>query len=223
MSWNFIAPIITNAVGAAIGKSANNEAAQIAANATLQGAQIGADAIREGNTQAQNTLNTVRKEAAPATSYLRGVIAQEGSLTPAQASGLTDARRTVANTIHSSNFAGSGRTATALFRKAESDFTNNALDSNSQRAFQAATGMQGGATSAATGIANSQANTGNAVGKLMSDATTKAGLYDANATTANGKLTGEALGTIGATIANEQRASRYGDRMAKIEKALGVT
>lgn len=222
MSWEFLAPIVTTAIGSAIARNANNTAATTAGNATLQGAEIGANAIREGNQQQQETLNAIRTQAAPATSYLRGVIADEGSLTPAQMQGLEELRRGVGNQIHSSNFAGSGRTATALFRRAEGDFINDALENNRTRSFNAATGMQGGATSAATGIANSQANTGAAVGKLYNDATTKAGLYDAGATVANGKLSGEALGQVSSQIATEQRNSRYGDRMAKIEQALGM-
>jgi hypothetical protein len=217
--WDQIGTIIA---GALIGGYQNQRAAETAGRATIQGAEIAAGAIREGHEKAQTTLNQIRKEAAPATGYLRGVIADEGTLTPTQVTGLEEVRRGVTNQIRSSGFAGSGRTAAALFRKAEADYVNDALESNRGRSFDAARTMQSGATNAATGIANSQANAGTAIGKVYGDATTKAGLYDANAGLATGKLTGEALGAIGSVIANERRESRYADRARKIEQALGL-
>ncbi len=220
--WNLIAPALLTLAGTYIASDANARAAQKARAAQVQGAQITADAIRQGSEDAQATLRDLRTESAPAVSYLRRVVAEPGDLTPAQQVQLDDLRRNVTNTIHSSPFAGSGRAAAALFRRAESDFTNTALDNNRARADNAARTMYGASTGAATGIATNQASTGTAIGKVTGEALTKGGLYDAQADIANGTLTGRALGDIGSLIATEGRESRYADRLSKIEKSLGI-
>lgn len=220
--WDMLLPAVAILGGTIFAANANSKAAETASNATLQAAQVQADAITKGNQQAQQTLQKIQDQAAPAGTYLRQVIAEPGTLTPAQTVQLEDLRRSVGNQIHSSNFAGSGRTAVALFKKSESDFTNEALDQNRQRALTAAGGMYGAATGAATGSANADINTGLQVGKTFGDAGTRAGLYDAQAGLATGQLTGKAIGDIGSLIATTQRDSRYSDRLSGIEKSLGM-
>lgn len=220
--WNLLLPALATLGGAYISTTANTHAADVASHAVLQGAQIQADAIRQGNEQAQATLQQIRSETAPGGTYLRQVIADPGELTPQQAAQLVDMRRSVGNTIHSSNFAGSGRTGVALLKKSETDFTNEALQQNRNRADVAAGTMFNAGNSAAAGVAASQAGTGAAIGKAVGDATGKAGLYDAQAGLASGNVTGKAIGDIGALIATQGRESRYADRLSSIEKNLGL-
>lgn len=218
--WNLLLPALATLGGAFISSSANTKAAETASAAALQGAQIQADAIREGSDKAQATLNEIRAESAPATGYLRNVIANPTELTPLQLQALTDNRRDVNNTIHNSSFAGSGRTAAALFKRADADFVNGAIAANVGRADTAAGTMYGASTGAATGSANLAANTGAAIGKAVGDATSKAGLYDAQAGLATGQVTGKAIGDIGSLIANQQRDSRYADTLSNINSKL---
>lgn len=220
--WDMLLPAVLTLAGTLVSSEANTRASQTATAATLRGAEITADAVREGNQQQQATLGQIRAEAAPAVGYLRRVVAEPGELTPTQQTQLDDLRRSVTNTIHSSPFAGSGRTAAALFKKAESDFTQTALDRNRARADDAARTMYGASTNAAARIADSQASTGRATGQAIGDATTAGGLYDAQADIANGTLTGRAMGDIGSLIAMQGRESRYADRLSKIEKALSI-
>lgn len=215
--WDKLVPLL---FGTLVSTQANQRAADTASRATLQGAQLTADAIREGNQQAQDTLETQRRQAAPATAYLRQTVASPTELTPEQQAQLEETRRAVAGTIHNSSFAGSGRTASALFRQAEADFVNRALTDNAGRADRAATTLHGDASTATRGIANSQASTGQMVGKAIGEGTARAGLYDAAGGLASGRVAGEAIGQIGSLINSEKRQSRYGDRMAEIEKAL---
>jgi hypothetical protein len=211
--WNLLLPSIVTLGGYLIGAEQNKRAAEIASRTALQGAQIAADAIREGSREAQATLNQIRAETAPATSYLRRVVAEPGELTPQQVVALNELRRNLANQIRGSNFAGSGRTSAALFRKVESDFVNEALAQNRARADAAANQMFGAGANAASAVAGNQAATGQRVGQLIGGATQQAGLYEAQSGLATGRLAGQALGDIGALLAGQARESRYADRL----------
>ena len=133
-------------------------------------------------------------------SYLRSVIAEPGTLTPAQVTQLADLRRCVVNQLHGSNFEGSGRTAAALFSKTENDFTNTALDQNRQRAITAAGQLAGNQTEADRALmAGAQAGSTAAsdIGKL----TAEGGL-------ATGKLCGGALGDVASLINRQSKLSQ---------------
>jgi hypothetical protein len=210
--WDFLLPAITKIAGAWIATDANKSAAKQANKATTQGAQIQADAIREGNVQAQQTLDQIRAEAGPATGYLRRTIAEPGELTPVQRTQLDEARRTVSNQLRGSSFAGSGRTATAIFRGVESDFVNRALDHNRGRADAAAHKMHGSGTAAATSVAGLQANLGRETGAVEGGAVRDVGNTNAAATLATGNLTGQTIGDLTSAIAASQRESRYKDK-----------
>jgi len=205
--WGTLLPFLAILGGSYISSQANTAAAERASEATLQGAQITAGAMKDVSEAAAT-------RAAPGVSYLRRVVAEPGELTPLQRQQLEDSRRSTANTIHSSNFAGSGRTGVELLRRNESDFVNQALENNRQRAMTAAgelAGSQNTSDAAAIGA-----------GKAVGDATAKGGLYDAQAGLASGQITGKAIGDIGSLIASQQRESRYADRVSKLEKALGI-
>lgn len=261
MSWVAVAiggSALVSAGGAYIGSQANKSAADKASTATLEGAKINAQALadaqvkqealsregiasneaygREATGRFDTLAATNREAAAPATNYLRGVIANPGSLTPQQQQQLTDLRRAAGNQIRTSSIAGSGRTAASLLRRVESDFANDALEKNRARADTAAGAMYttgtGAANSAAAGAAGTTADIGktNAAvlghvgdvtanlmaksGDVMNKGTQQAGLYQAGADVATGKLMGTALGDVGSAISAESRASRYGLRNA---------
>jgi hypothetical protein len=239
-AWDWLTPSVLTLAGTAYATKSNSNAARYAGQTALQGAQIQADAIDRGNAaiiaanhQAQETLQQARAAAAPSVGYLRNAMTvNPAELTPEQQQALGDAERATKNTLHTTSFAGSGRTGVSMLRKVESDFRNGAFDSNRARADSAAHTLYGTNTGATSGIAASQAGTGTAIaagdvaaGKVMGEGTAKAGLYGAQSTIANGNLAGRALGDIGSQIANEGRQSRwadaeksYGDRLAKLER-----
>jgi hypothetical protein len=107
-------------------------------------------------------------------------------------------------------------------RRAETDFTNDALSRNRARADNAASTLFNAGNSAATAVAANQANSAAAIGKATGDATAKSGLYDAQSGLATANLTGKAIGDIGSLIANQARESRYSDQLSRIEKQLGL-
>lgn len=228
MSWVAVgvagASVVGSVAGSLISSDANSRAAQQASQAQLQGAQIQAQAIRDAQAaneryarEAQAVLEAQRAEEGAGLPYLRGVVANPGDLTPAQQARLDDLRRSVGNQIRTSSIAGSGRTARSLLRQSETDFVNQALEANRDRAFSAATGMAGRAGNATTGIANIASGLGKSSadliskgGEVMGTATTRAGMYGPQADIANAQLTGRAIGDVGSVIATQGRLGRYG-------------
>jgi hypothetical protein len=266
--------------GAEITASAARDAAATQSDAIMKAAQYQAaalvkasDEVRSGYEKSFQILDTMRKDTQAGTDYLKGVVSEPGELTPAQQTQLEDLRRSVDSQIRGSQFAGSGRSAAALMKKTETDFVNQALENNRNRAMTAATTLNAGNSTATSELASGQrglagriadltqasgknqadaiaafgkataegintagqatgagvfnagqiAGSGYAkAGQITGDAYGKAGTIDANAGIANASLTGQAIGNIGSQIAAERRASKYGDRMAKIEKSLGI-
>lgn len=214
--WNIIAPII----GAGISAYSNQKAADTYARAQTQAAQVGADAIREGNQQAQETLTRLQTIGAPGVQHMRTVVNQGEGLTPEQQFQLEEQRRQTGNMIRSSSLAGSGRTAAALLRRGDIDFTNRAIEANRGRMDRAAGNLMNTYTAAAGDVARVQAREGEQVGGIQSGAIANSGTAQGNATTATGKVMGETIGDIGAIIAAEGRESRYRDRMDETRRRL---
>jgi hypothetical protein len=252
--WELIAGI----GGALFSSSANSRAAATAAEAERERARLQAEAnaraqaelerrtaeataaIQQANEVSQEAYRQIQETNAPGGTYLRGVVADPGKLTPTQQAQLDELRRSVDNQIRGSQFAGSGRTARSLFRSAETDFANDALEKNKQRAVDAANVMAGRSNAAemagagqtmqvgtnvanlTAGLGNNSANLISNTGKVAGDSAAKSGLYEAQADAANGKLYGQAIGDISSIISNQSRESRYGDRLTNIEKRLGL-
>ena len=180
--WNLLLPALAIGGGLFLASNANTQAANTV-NAAVSAAQSQDNAIAQSG------------GVGPGSTYLRSLIMSPGTLTPAQQSQLADLRRSVANQIHGSDFAGSGRTAAALFKKTEGDFVNTALDSNKQQAIGAADKLAGTSDAAATAAA-------------------QAGLTGAtdiaNADIAQGKLYGAALGDVTSLINRQNKANTTG-------------
>ena len=126
--------------------------------------------------QQQSVDNSIAQSGGvgPGSTYLRSMVMQPNTLTPAQQTQLADLRRTTANQIHGSDFAGSGRTAAALFDKTENGFVNSAMDQNKQQSISAADKLastsnaaaEAGAAAGVTG-ATTEGNADLATGKLL--------------------------------------------------------
>lgn len=244
-----------NSAAAESAKAQNLQGAQIASAATLQGAQITADAtmagakyagdatmqaaqiqaaalvkaeaaIREGAEKSNETLNSVKQDTAGATGYLRGVIADPGTLTPAQQAQLEQNTREFESSIRGSQFAGSGRTAAALFKKGVSDFSNDALAQNRARADNAAGVLAGQGNQATMAIASNESNLGSNIagiaartGQVQGDALAKAGAMTGDATANIGKITGGAIADTGKLTNDAMKSSASLDANAGIANA----
>lgn len=229
--WDMILPALATLGGAFLSSNANTSAANTASAADLQAAQIDANAItnstnaaiaqeQAGLAQTEQQYNNIEAQVAPATGYLRNVMASPTSLTPQQQQQLTQADQVARNQIDSSSIAGSGQAAAGILRNLDLTYINDAVASNQKRADAAASTLYGTGSSAALSsaaaplaaagtTANLTSAGGIAAGNALASGTTAAAGVNAAATTANGNVTGSALGSIGNMIAAEGRASRY--------------
>lgn len=175
--WGLLAPLLAVAGGTYLAIQSNKTAA---------------NTVNQAVANAQSAYNTEAQSGGtgPGASYLRTLVASPQTLTPAQQSQLQDLRRSTANELHGSDFAGSGRTAAALFKKSEDDFTNSALQQNQQNAIGAADKLAGTSSTA-------------------ENAAIQAGLTgaetNANADIATGKIYGQALGDVSSLINRQSK------------------
>jgi hypothetical protein len=182
--WNLLLPALAIGGGLFLGSQANNKAAAAVNQAAQQ--QQAVDLSIAQNAQVN---------AAPGINYLHQVVADADTLTPGQKSQLADSRRAVTNQLHGSDYAGEGRTAAALFKTSEDNFTNTALANNQK---------------AATGAADTLA-TAPVPGQSALMAAGQAGMnaaeVGANADIAKGKLYGQAIGDVGSLINRNSKLS----------------
>lgn len=188
--WEMLLPALAIAGGTFLASSANKSAA----NTAVAGIN-NATAIQQATDNSIATSGGV----GPGSSYLRSLVADPGALTPAQQEGLAEVRRGVTNQIHGSDFAGSGRTAAALFKDTENNYVNTALQANKSQAINAADRLSSTSTTAA--IASAQAG---------SSAATATGNIEAQQGIATGKLYGQALGDVSSLISRQSKLNQIG-------------
>lgn len=202
--------------GLKINADANKRAAEIATAG--QRAQVAA--IREGNLVAQERLDAIQEQTAPAAEYLRNVVAVDPNvLTPSQKLALDDVRRESSNRLAVSGLRGAGRATTSALRKVEADFVGNAVDQNRRRADTAAGSLAGQGYSAATRAAAIDADTGRAVGQEFGDS----GDTVANMETASGDSQARVLGAIGSIFASDAKERERESRYARMTGSKRVT
>lgn len=199
-----------------LGKSANKKAAKSASKIAKKQLKLEQAAINEATRQYEETKTL----AAPGVARLRQTVASPGRLTPVQADELQDTRRRTLNDLSRSGLRGSGRAVTTAFKNVESDFVNKALDANRQRGDQAASELAGPFFNATGQTANLVLKGADAESGALADQ----GEAQQGKTIANANLAGQTLGDVSSLIASEVkgRESRYGDRLAELEKKLGL-
>lgn len=232
MPWGYAIAAGASLLGGVMTNKANSDAADKSSAATIRGAELaneGIDkqiaAIKEGNAQAQKTLEQIRIENGPGSTYLRGVVGQTEGLTEAQQRALDEQRRLAPEYIRRSGFAGSGRTAASILRKVEGDTVSQFLDQNRARRDAAAGTMAGAVNSAAGTVAGIQSSLGKDVGNAFASqgsntgaAVSGAGETQAKADVANAQVTGQTIGDI-ASLINSERKSRYTDTNPNTDRA----
>lgn len=210
---NWIAPVLlagATVYGASTSAAANDRAAQIA----QQGAQQRAAAIQQSNALAQQRFTNAQAVAAPAVEREKQIMYQGDTLTPAQQTQISDARRVATNQLALSPLRGSGRATVAAIRKTEGDLTNQLTTQNRARADAATSSLNQQYFGANTQAANLDVASGQAIGNAANDV----GQIGADQTTSDAQLQGKAIGDI-ASIVNgaykDARRSNYSNGQAK--------
>jgi hypothetical protein len=231
-----LARVATPLVGAYLGTEANADAARLQAGATrdatlLQAAALqrtqqmqreaadrGIAAIRAGTTRYADTIAPMMVERPVMLPTYRG-------LTEAEGIARDDIRRNSVATLASSGLRGAGRAGVAAVMDADRRFVTSATDRNDDRRIQAMQQARTSADSARRGLAGVYAQEGSAIanteigqgnriadtegtiGGVQAQGAISQGQIGAGQATADASLWGDALGTLGAVIADAGKSA----------------
>lgn len=198
--WNFVkdmGPLL--AVGATLygadqASKSNNQAATIMAGAQKEGTA----AQLEGLKMAKEELAVNRTAASPGLLATQAVINRGATLTPQQETAVADSREEALNALRGSSLRGSARATSAIVSDTDKRVRQGFMDANQGRADSAAAGMAG----QYFGAGNNMANNSTAAGGVISQGLVNTGNIQGANAIGQGALRGQAIGDIGAIIAD---------------------
>lgn len=193
----------------------------LAVGATVYGANQSAQA----NTQAANTMtaaqdkamtaaNTVYKAnqgaASPGLLATQAVINRGSRLSPEQEQQVADTRAQALNALKGSSLRGSARTTAAIIADTDKRTRDNLMSQNQTRADNAAGTLTGQYFNAANNIAN-----------VSSQGLVNSGNISAANTLGQAQISGQAIGDIGAIIADAAKTKAQEERKRSYAKVGG--
>lgn len=187
-------------------KSANKKAAQQENLST----QAAAALSKQYLDNAQQQFGAMRTQAQPGVDRLTQLATTDpNSLTPDQIRALSDARESSLAGLAVSGLRGSGKATSAVINDTQKRMREGYVSNNQTRADTAASNLSGQYFNAG----NNEANVNRDLATSGSNALMKQGETTSSATTANGALSGQAIGDIGAIIADQiKNQTRYGKK-----------
>lgn len=213
--WDFVKPMLPALVaggvtlyGAKMATDASDKAANQVTAANNAATQAQVDALKTG----QQNLEVNRNAASPGLLAMQELIARGPQLTPEQEMAVGDSRTQALNALKGSSLRGSARATAATVADVDTRTRNNFMTANQQQANTAASTLGGQYFSSGVNIANNASQQGTALSEGLMNNGTVAG---AN-TIGKATVQGQAIGDIGATIAdslkdqiNKSRDSSY--------------
>lgn len=195
--WDFLPAIIT--AGATIygtkqASAANNKAAE-----TLTTAQkAGTAAQVAGLDTAKQVTQADQGAASPGLLAEQAIINRGTALTPQQEQAVADSRTTAINSLNGTGLRGSARATSATIADTDNRVRDNFMQQNQNNANTAAGALTGQYFNAGNNLATNATNTGQAVSQGLVNTGTITGSNEIG----QGKLAGQAIGDVGATVAN---------------------
>lgn len=213
--WDFIPKLLPTviAAGATVYGAKMASDAQKDARKTANVAQTKAtDAQLEGIRAAEQNTQQLQSAASPGLMRIQSVIGRGEALTPEQILALNDARRTTLDTLQGGSLRGSARATVASVNDVENRMRTNMVAQNRNQADSAASSLSGQYFNAGNNISNLNRDAGNTVSQGLINT----GQTDVNTGMNQGLIKGQAIGDIGAVIADamkkkdqERRDSSY--------------
>lgn len=204
--WNFVKDILPTVatVGATVyGAKVASDASDKATQQLDQSNQAATNAQLQGLQTAERNLQINRQAASPGLLAMQEIIARGDRLTPEQEQAVADTRRTTLDSLQGSSLRGSGRATAAVLADAEKRVRNNFMTQNQNRSDTAAGNLSGQYFGAGNNVANINAQQGNTVSQGL--------INSGNVTAANtlgqSSIQGQAIGDIGAVIADSLKGS----------------
>lgn len=200
----------TTLYGAQLEKEGRQEAARTINAATDKSTAAQLEALDQANQIIQQN----RQAASPGLMRMTEIVGRGDQLTPTQVTALDEARRTTLDALQGGSLRGSARATADTVKKVEGDMRNQFIESNRNRADNAASSLSSQYFDAGNKSASIATGTGNAISQgLMTS-----GNVNAQADLGVNQLQGKALGDIGAIIAGQLKDSANAKRNSSYSK-----
>lgn len=197
--WNSIlkvaVPAAATIYGAKLMSKSSDKAAQQATQATREGTQAQVDGLK----QAQQNLEVNRQAASPGLLATQAIINRGSRLTPEQEMAVGDSRDQALSALKGSSLRGSARATSAIVSDVDTRTRNNFMTSNQNAADTTARSLAGQYFGAGNAMSDNANQTGNAISRGL----VNAGTIQASNTLGQSAIKGQAIGDVGALIADE--------------------
>lgn len=213
--WDFVTPLIPVAA-TLYGLNQTTKASNKAADTMAAAQEHGTDAQLEGLKMAKQELAVNRTAASPGLLATQEIINRGATLNPAQLQAVEDSRQTSLNALKGSSLRGSARATSAIVADTDKRVRDNLMQQNQTRADTAATGL----SSQYFGAGNNMANNSTAAGGVISQGLVNTGDINAANTIGQANLRGQAIGDIGATIADTIKDNVQKERDSTYKKVV---
>ncbi len=203
---NTVVPAALNIYGAKQSSKAADKAASQATSATQAGVKAQQDALDFSKQVYQDS----RTAASPGLRATQNIVQRGSDLTPEQEQAVIDSRRQSLNALQGSSLRGSARATSALIADTDKRVRNNFMSQNRNASDRAALSLTGQYFNSNNQIANNATQSGNVASQGL---TTQGNIQAAN-TLGQSAIKGQAIGDIGAIIAdslkqNQQKQQKY--------------
>lgn len=217
--WNFVkdvAPLLM--AGATLyGASSSSKASEKAANTMASAQREGTAAQLQGLKMAKEELAINRTAASPGLLATQEVINRGAALTPQQQQAVADSREQALNALKGSSLRGSARATSAIVADTDQRVRDNFASQNQGRADTAAMNLSNNFFSAG----NNMSNNATQAGGVISQGLVNTGNINAANTLGQGALSGQAIGDIGAIIADAAKSKVKEERDSSYAKVGG--
>ncbi len=209
--WDFalkMAPTVIEAGATILGAKESSKASNQASERLIDAQNRATDAELKALEAARATQLQQQQAASPGLIAQQQIVGQGDALTPLQMRQLDDARRKTADSLQGGSLRGSARATSATIADVEGRMTDQFMDSNRKRADSAASMLAGQYFGAGNQISNLQQKTGASV----SNGIVNTGEVDAANTMGQAAIKGNAIGDIGALIADQFKSDQQKKR-----------
>lgn len=209
-----IAPTVIAAGATLYGAKMESDAKKEAANTLSTASSEATDAELAAIAKAEETMLRQQEAASPGLLATQAIIGRGDQLTDEQKRGIADVRKTTLDALQGGSLRGSAGATVAAVRDAEAKTREQYLTANQQRADQAASNLSGQWFNAGNNQANLNLKSGDSVSSGLMDT----GNINASSQLGQASTTGQAIGDIGAIIADSLKQEAKKSSYEKIGK-----
>lgn len=220
-SWDWVKSFAKDVLPAIVGVGATVYGTKVAADAQKDAVKTANQAQKQatqadlqGLQMAQQNVQQLQGAASPGLMRMQDIIGRGEQLTPEQVLALDDARRTTTDALNGGSLRGSARATVAAINDVDGRMRTGFMAQNRQQADTAAANLSGQYFNAGNNIANLNRDVGNTVSQGLINT----GQNNVTSGINQAAIKGQAIGDIGAVIADSIKQSNNGKRDSSYEE-----